>query len=162
MFSNRFGIQRTIPSASTFGRSLMLQASCFVFFLLVVWLHRRGWYLNGPSLMDRIRRFVLERVWSLENNSFCLYLLSVCSKLPASPFFFQSSDSTCGVVPAEDTPTLKSVGMSALECQSTVDHDVPGSWNVCYLYYLNGPSLMSRIRRLVCIQGCVKQPLTMD
>jgi len=28
---------------------------------------------------------------------------------------------------------------STLGCQSTVDNDVSNSWNLCYLYYLNGP-----------------------
>jgi len=53
------------------------------------------------------------------------------------------------MVPVEGTPTLKSVRVSTLECQSTVDNDVPDSWNMCYLYYLNEPSLVGRIRRLV-------------
>jgi len=56
-----------------------------------------------------------------------------------------------GMVPAEDTPTLKSVRVSTLGCQSTVYNDVPGSWNLCYLYYLNGSLLVSRIRGLVYV-----------
>ena len=57
--------------------------------------------------------------------------------------------SQTGMVPAEGTPTLKSVRVSTLGCQSIIDNDVPGSWNLCYLYYLNGPSLVGQIRRLV-------------
>jgi len=57
--------------------------------------------------------------------------------------------SLAGMVPVEGTPTLKSVRVSALGCQSTVDNDVPGSWNLCYLYYLNGPLLVGQIRGLV-------------
>ena len=53
------------------------------------------------------------------------------------------------MVPAEGTPTIKLVRVSALGCQSIVDNDVPTSWNLCYLYYLNGPSLVGRIKRLV-------------
>jgi len=57
--------------------------------------------------------------------------------------------SQAGMVPAEGTPTLKSVRVSALGCQSTVDNDVLDSWNLHYFYYLNGPSLVDQIRRLV-------------
>jgi len=55
------------------------------------------------------------------------------------------------MVLAEGTPTIKSVRVSTLGCQSIVDNDVPGSWNLHYLYYFNGPSLVGRIRRLVCV-----------
>jgi len=37
---------------------------------------------------------------------------------------------------------------SGLGCQNTVDNDVPGSWNMCYLYYLSGITLLGRIRGL--------------
>ena len=53
------------------------------------------------------------------------------------------------MVPAKGTPKIKSVKDSALGCQSTVDNDVPDSWNLHYLYYLKGPSLVDRIRRLI-------------
>jgi len=56
-----------------------------------------------------------------------------------------------GMVSAEGNPTIKSVRVSALGCQSTVDNDVPDSWNLCYLYYLNGSSLVGQIRRLVLV-----------
>jgi len=55
------------------------------------------------------------------------------------------------MVPAEDTPTFKSVRVSALGCQSTVYNDVPGPCNSCYLYYLNKPLLEDRIMRLVSV-----------
>ena len=50
------------------------------------------------------------------------------------------------MVPAKGTPTIKSAKDSTLGCQSTVDNDIPDSWNLRYLYYLNGPSLVGRIR----------------
>jgi len=36
-------------------------------------------------------------------------------------------------------------GCLTLECQSTVINDVPTSWNVRYLYYFNGLTLLGRI-----------------
>jgi len=53
------------------------------------------------------------------------------------------------MVPVEGTSMIKSVRVSTLGCQSTVDHDVPDSWNLHYLYYLYEPSLVGWIRRLV-------------
>jgi len=72
---------------------------------------------------------VLEQVWVLENDSSCLYLrsttdaLSLLFRLPS----LGRLDPQAVVVPAEGTPTLKSVGVSALGCQSIVDNDVPFS-----------------------------------
>ena len=54
-----------------------------------------------------------------------------------------------GMVPAKGNQTLKSVKVLTLDCQSNVDNDVPDSWNLRYLYYLNGSSLVGRIRRLI-------------
>jgi len=70
-------------------------------------------------------------------------------KLPFHIPFFGRLVSQAGRISAEDTPKLKLVRVSALGCESTIDNDIPGSWDVCYLYYLNGPLLVDRIRGLV-------------
>jgi len=36
-----------------------------------------------------------------------------------------------GMVSAEDTLTIKSVRVSAFDCQSIVDNDLPSSWILC-------------------------------
>jgi len=94
---------------------------------------------------------VLERVLRSKERLFFYFLRSITVTVN---FLFRLSllgrlVSQAEMIPAEDTPTLKSVRMSALGCQSTVDNDVLGSWNLCYLYYLNGSSLVGRIRGLV-------------
>ena len=57
------------------------------------------------------------------------YTLSFLFDLPS----FGRVVTQAGRVPAEGTLTIKSVRVSALSCQSTVDNDVPGFWNLCYL-----------------------------
>ena len=100
-----------------------------------------------PSSLDIV--LVLEQVLGSRERLPCSSLRSVIVTLdfvirlpPLSRLV-----SEAGMVPAEGTPTIKSVRMSTLDC--TVDNDVPDSWNLCYLYYLNEPSLVGRIRRLV-------------
>ena len=100
---------------------------------------------------------VLVCYWSLEN--YCLMHQSVgypnlqSSSLTTLLFLLISSRGRSGAqtqqVPTEDTPTIKSGKDSTLGCKSTVDNDVPNSWNLRYLYYLNGPLSVGRIRGLV-------------
>ena len=62
------------------------------------------------------------------------------------PFSSRPAVAQARTVPTEGTPTIKSIKDSTLGCQSTVDNDVPDFWNLCYLYYLNEPLLVGRIR----------------
>ena len=104
--------------------------------------HIAGWYhllllIHTILSAPRWAPIVLKRVWGLENNCSCLYLRSV-TDAPSSLLHFPSFDRLAPharVVPAEGTPTLKSVGVLALRCQSTVDNDVPFSLK-CVLFIL--------------------------
>jgi len=70
---------------------------------------------------------LLERVRDLENDCSCSHIRSVTdapSSLSRLPPLGRLAP-LAGIILAEGTPTLKSIGMLALGCQSTVDNDVP-------------------------------------
>ena len=85
------------------------------------------WFLHTILSAPRWVPIVLERVWNLENDCSCFHLWSVYdapNSLLHLPPLVRLAPQT-GMVLAEGTPTLKSVGMLALRCQSTIDNDVP-------------------------------------
>jgi len=66
-----------------------------------------------------------------------------------------SGECPMGEVPAEGTPTLKSVKRVFGTRVCTVIMAYLSSWNVCYLYYFNGFTLLGSISGMDHTYGCI-------
>jgi len=105
--------------------------------------HDKTFYFISPYQFNILNSYnlfyiiILERIWHLENDCSYFHLRSVTntpSSLLCLPPLGRLAPQA-GMVPAEGTPTLKSVGVLALGCQSTIDNDVPFSLK-CVLFIL--------------------------